>query len=1458
MKKCFYLLNLVVMCLLSSSLTATADPVDTVSALISVHVCSGNVGTLYITTNTTVTPIWVYSDDGGDSWQPTTDGDIYTGTYTDTLKVVTNTSINNRIYCCDLYLGPGMTNLLTEGAATVTADTTVVVSSITGGTNVCMGQMLTLSDATSGGVWSNFNTAVSTISTDGVVTGVASGIDTIWYTVTNACGSYSAWQNVMVDTLAMPSIITAPLGMCSGAMVTFTDSIAGGTWTNGAGAASVNASGIVTGLMQGTGNITYTIANSCGTNMVSATITVDTLPGAITCPAMLCDGFGATLSNTVPGGTWSNTQTAVDAVVANLITAVSTGADTVVYTLTNYCGTNMDSAYLTALTLPVVSPISGNAGICASGMDTLTDVTVGGTWANMYPAISTIDASGIVTPVAVGLDTISYAVTNFCGTTTVAYPIHVDPVVLPISGASSVCVGATVTLSDAVDGGVWSRLHAAKDSVGHLTGIVRGIASGLDTISYTLTNACGLNAAQYAITINTVPTVAAISGVALACAGTPITMTDATPGGTWSNHFAADDSISASGVVYSLRYGHDSIFYSVTNECGTTTKYKTIITDTLISAGMITGPTGVCVGATILLYRSISGGIWSHTDTLLDTLHGITYGIVTGRAAGLDTIMYTRTNECGSAMVWTTVQVDTLNAGTITGNSVFCGGTTDTMMASAPGGVWRSYSTAIATVDANGVVTGSLTGHGVDTIFYSVTNSCGTRTANMPIVVKPAPNPGMIYGGTHVCVGSSISLFDTAIHDTLSTGVWSHTNVFASSVAPYTKDSVKITASAAGIDTIMFTVTNACGSATSWRIIWIDTAHTATTVTGPANICIAQPIMFTGSPAGGMWFSSAKGFADSMGNITGTTAGSDTVVYVYMNACGTDTARTTTIVNALPNAGTITGMSAVCNGSMDTLADAVSGGVWSVSNASGTINAGGVFTSAMSGKDTIYYAVSNAHCTNKAMAVVRVDTVPSAYPITGPTSVCIGSVILMENMNTWGTHTWSLSNANATIASTGLLIGAVAGSVIVSYDFTNACGSDHETFNVTVQAPLVAGQLMGPAFVCQGSMITLTDTLADGIWLSGNPYIASVDGTDTYSAMITGRHVGTTVISYTFWNSCGAVTDTQTLHVYGEALPIGGLDSVGIGVYRNLTNTTPGGIWTSSAPSLATVDSTGKVYGLAAGVDTIYYTVNNPCGTSVAWILLHIGNKPSAGTIFGKDTVCAGLNIDLGDTAIAGGVWSAVNGSAVVNSFGVVTGVNGPALDTINYSVTNGFGTGKVSKKIYVNSVPVVRIHHYTLVAVGGQYPLLDTPATGTWWSSDYSSITFAGGKMIVLGYTHDTVNYNDTLIYTVTNLCGVTRDTLIYNLPNPNVKVANVPNPVSGLNVFPNPGNGNFNLMFTSEIEENAHVVLSNIMGQKVNEFTVSSNKLAEFVINQPDGVYLLSASTATARFDLKIVVSH
>ena len=77
-------------------------------------------------------------------------------------------------------------------AVTVAINALPSVAAITGSNVVDVGGNITLANATNGGVWSSSNTAIATINTTGVVTGIVSSTTTILYTVTNIYGCNNA------------------------------------------------------------------------------------------------------------------------------------------------------------------------------------------------------------------------------------------------------------------------------------------------------------------------------------------------------------------------------------------------------------------------------------------------------------------------------------------------------------------------------------------------------------------------------------------------------------------------------------------------------------------------------------------------------------------------------------------------------------------------------------------------------------------------------------------------------------------------------------------------------------------------------------------------------------------------------------------------------------------------------------------------------------------------------------------------------------------------------------------------------------------------------------------------------------------------------------------------------------------------------------------------------------------
>ncbi len=271
----------------------------------------------------------------------------------------------------------------------------------------------------------------------------------------------------------------------------------------------------------------------------------------------------------------------------------------------------------------------------------------------------------------------------------------------------------------------------------------------------------------------------------------------------------------------------------------------------------------------------------------------------------------------------------------------------------------------------------------------------------------------------------------------------------------------KVTGVTAGNVTITYTITGTCGINTATYNVAVNPVPNAGTLDGQPTVCVGASIFLvnTGGSFGGIWRSSnpARASVDAVtGQITGISAGSTIVTYTVTNGCGSSTAGMLIIVNSLPDAGTISGLSAVCVGSAINLsASGNSGGTWTstASNIATVDPSTGVVTGVAQGSATIVYTVGSAEVCGLSSAthLVTVNPLAISGTITGASSICTGlSTTFTSNGSTGGT--WSSSNpAVASVnATTGVVIGATAGSATISYSVTTVCGTSTASSTLTV------------------------------------------------------------------------------------------------------------------------------------------------------------------------------------------------------------------------------------------------------------------------------------------------------------------------------------------------------------------------------------------------------------------------
>lgn len=1194
-------------------------------------------------------------------------------------------------------VSPGTTVITYATGPGCTATQTVTVNPappvITGDSVVCSGFTSNLSDATSGGTWSSSNTAIATIgSASGILTAGTSGIDTIIYILSAGCFSKTP---VTVNSFSSP--ITGTFSLCSGATTTLSNASPGGSWSTGAPSVATigTGTGLVSGLSSGTATITYTSATGCYT---TRDVTVNPLPLIITGDSVICSGSAATLSNATSGGSWSGSTVSVATIASGsgLVTGISNGTDTVKYTLPSGC---FSMEVITVNPLPAV--ITGSHTVCKGLNTTLHDASPGGNWISSSTGVALAGTgTGIITGLSAGNATISYTSGNGCFST---YTITVNPVPSIITGDSSICTGATATLSDSASGGTWSSSNSLIATIIPGTGLVTGVTNGTDTVTYTLPTGC---LAKSTITINPLP--ASISGSHTVCKGAVTALVDGTPGGSWSSATPATDSVGAlTGVVTGINAGNTTITYTSGAGCITSFTFTVVNTPSAIS-----GDSTVCIGSVINLTDATTGGAWSSSTMSIASI-GTGSGTVSGVSYGLARITYTSGNGCYSVL---SVTVNSLPA-SVSGLLSVCAGAETSLFDGSPGGKWTSGNLPVAAIDSvSGLVTGVTSGNSVMSYMLPGTGCYVTSVVTVNAV------PSVITGPSQVCTGTTGSLADS-----VAGGTWASSSP---SVATVGSSSGVVTGISSGSLLVTYLLSSGCKTFSS-----ITIQPQPDTISGTKTVCTGSATLLADITPAGSWSSSNPLIAavgSASGNVSGIGSGFADISYTLTTGC-----FIIANVTVLPAPPVVSGDSTVCTGTTLALTDGAAGGVWSSGNpAIATIGSGtGTVTGISAGAVFVTYTHAGCYATK----AVTVNSVAAAAAITGPSNVCLGDSILLSDTTTGGI--WSSSNANAGISAAGRVTGVSAGIDTITYSVTNLCGTAHAIKPVTINAVPAPVPLSGPGSVCKGSAIVLTDSISGGTWSMKNA-TATVAG-----GVVAGVTTGTDTCTYTVTNSCGSAAVNKEISVITvpDAGTLVGPDSVCKGSSITLTDSVSGGIWASSS-TLVSVFS-GVVTGITPGVDTIIYFVTNSCGTKSAKKVIKVVISASPGIISGPSVLCAGATVLLTDSLSSGGSWSASNNVATVTG-GHVTGVSG-GVDTIKYSVANGCGNSSAVYAVTVNPLPDPGIiHGIDFVCLNYTDTLTDSVKYGV-WSVANNNVTVSKG--VLTGITSGT----DTVFYAVTNACG-------------------------------------------------------------------------------------------------------
>jgi hypothetical protein len=309
-----------------------------------------------------------------------------------------------------------------------------------------------------------------------------------------------------------------------------------------------------------------------------------------------------------------------------------------------------------------------------------------------------------------------------------------------------------------------------------------------------------------------------------------------------------------------------------------------------------------------------------------------------------------------------------------------CQGATITVSDTATGGVWSSSNTAVATISAAGVVTGLTAGTTVLT--YTKTNACGAAivthnlTVSNSLVTATTATP-TVCAGTSAAINASGSTYYS----------WSPSTGLSST----TVASVSATPTVTTIYTITGTDIYGCSSSTT-RQITVNPIPVLVVSPSPATVCLGSSRSLSVSGGVSYSWSPAVTFNNTAGSSV-TMSPSVNTTYTVTGQSSTGCTGTVTVVAnvlSMPVVSAIAGDTMLCAGSVGTLTDTASGGVWS-SSATGiaTVDGSGHWSAVAAGNAVISYTKANFCFSTTAVRPVRVNYNP-AFTVSSVTAPCVG------------------------------------------------------------------------------------------------------------------------------------------------------------------------------------------------------------------------------------------------------------------------------------------------------------------------------------------------------------------------------------------------------------------------------------------------------------------------------------
>lgn len=545
---------------------------------------------------------------------------------------------------------------------------------------VCAGQALNLTS--SGGVsysWSGPNAFTSTQQNPTVSGITAAGSGTYTVSVTDGSGCVGT-GTISVTVLAAPVATAGASGpVCAGQTLSLSSS--GGVtyaWSGPNGFSSTQQNPSVTGTtVASSGTYTVTVTNASG---CSSTATVSAVVNVLPTATASSNGPICTtqsLNLISAGGTsyaWSGPNSFTSTLQTPSITNVSpVHAGTYSVTVTNAAGCTATATVNVIVNTTPAATGSSNSPIC-SGQNANLVSSGGSTYSWAGPGgFSSTQQNPVITGATLsssGTYTVTVTAVNGCtASSTVSVVVNALPNAA-VSTNSPVCAGQVLSLT--ANGGntyAWSG-PAAFSSTQQTNTISNAAGVNAGTYSVTVTNVNSCTAtATVNVVVNTLPVVLATTNSPVCEGGSVMLGANGGVSYAWSGpgNFSATQQ-NASLPAIPAATGAYSVSATDANGCMSSDTVMVVVHAAPVGTALANGP--LCAGTTLLL--SASGGqnySWTGPSAFSSTLQNPAINSITPLEAGTYSVIVSDVNSCTDTAT-VTVIVNTVDTSVTPNGSV--------------------------------------------------------------------------------------------------------------------------------------------------------------------------------------------------------------------------------------------------------------------------------------------------------------------------------------------------------------------------------------------------------------------------------------------------------------------------------------------------------------------------------------------------------------------------------------------------------------------------------------------------------------------------------------------------------------------------------------------------------------------------------------------------------------------